>query len=290
VRVIWFCISCVALLVATPAPAFAWGFEGHEVIAAIARSYLTPDVKAKADAILATDTADTLTAPDMVSRSTWADAYRNQNRNTAAWHFVDIELDHPDLDAACFNHPSLNGAPASQGPASDCVVDKIDEFAAELKDPATTSGERALALKFLLHFVGDVHQPLHAADNHDRGGNCVQVSLGGVRTVNLHSFWDTVVINDLGSDPNAVAAALEAKITPSDERAWRMGRPSQWAMESYQVARKVAYALPTTPGCGTGAAPIALPETYEKAADRAAAVQLEKAGVRLAWVLNLALQ
>jgi hypothetical protein len=127
VRVIWFCISCVALLVATPAPAFAWGYEGHEVIAAIARSYLTPDVKAKADAILATDTADTLTAPDMVSRSTWADAYRNQNRNTAAWHFVDIELDHPDLDAACFNHPSLNGAPASQGPASDCVVDKIDE-------------------------------------------------------------------------------------------------------------------------------------------------------------------
>ena len=172
---------------ALPAPALAWGFEGHEIVAAIARARLTPAVRAKVDAILAGD-ADTLTAPDMLSRATWADAWRGAgHRETAQWHFVDLELDHPDLNAACFGRPAA-GALASQGPAQDCVVDKIEAFAAELGAPAIAPAERLLALKYLLHFVGDVHQPLHASDHQDRGGNCVRIALGGSRTSNLHSF------------------------------------------------------------------------------------------------------
>ena len=86
-------LACLAL----PAPAVAWGNEGHETIALIARSYLTSDVRAKVNAILAADT-DTLTAPNMASRATWADAWRSAgHRETASWHFVDIELAAPDL-------------------------------------------------------------------------------------------------------------------------------------------------------------------------------------------------
>ena len=78
---------------ALPGPALAWGYEDHEIVAAIARARLTPAVRAKVDAILAGD-ADTLTAPDMLSRATWADAWRGAgHRETAQWHFVDLELD-----------------------------------------------------------------------------------------------------------------------------------------------------------------------------------------------------
>ena len=270
---------------ALPAPALAWGFEGHEIVAAIARARLTPAVRAKVDAILAGD-ADTLTASDMLSRATWADAWRGAgHRETAQWHFVDLELEHPDLSTACFGRPAA-GAMASQGPAQDCVVDKIEAFAAELGAPATAPAERLLALKYLLHFVGDVHQPLHASDHEDRGGNCVRIALGGLRTSNLHSFWDTGVLEPLGADPQAAAATLSARITPAQARAWSTGDAASWARESYGVARTVAYTLGTPAGCGQDAAPVPLPPGYAERALAAAEVQLERAGVRLAVLLN----
>ena len=167
-------------------------------------------VRAKVDAILAGDT-DTLTAPGMIARATWADAWRSAgHRETAPWHFVDQELGHPDLSSGCFGRPALSGAVASAGPAQDCVVDKIDEFTAELASPSTTPAERLLALKYVLHFVGDVHQPLHASDNQDRGANCVRIALGGPATSNLHSFWDTAVLAPLGADPVVAAAVTPA--------------------------------------------------------------------------------
>jgi hypothetical protein len=203
----------LAVAISLPAPCLAWGAEGHAVVAAIARSRLTPATRAKVDAILAQDT-DTLTAPDMLARSTWADAWRGAgHRETAEWHFVDVELDHPDLDAACYGHPA-SAVPASAGPAKDCIIDKVAEFATELGAANTTPAERVLALKYVLHFVGDMHQPLHAADNHDRGGNCVRVALGGQRTVNLHSYWDTVVVGELGEDAGVRGRAAECSNHP----------------------------------------------------------------------------
>jgi hypothetical protein len=83
-------------------------------------------------------------------------------------------------------------------------------------------------LKYVLHFVGDIHQPLHAADNHDRGGNCVSLALGGPRNQNLHSYWDTGVIQTrLGSDPAAVTKALIAAITPAEVKTWSGGTPKE---------------------------------------------------------------
>ena len=279
--------ACAALAAgAFPAPALAWGYEGHEIIADIARLRLTPAVRAKVDAMLAGDT-DTLTAHDMAAEATWADAYRGAgHRETAAWHFVDIELDHPDLTSACFGRQPLNDALASAGPAQDCVVDKIDEFTAELAAPTTTPAERLLALKFVLHFVGDVHQPLHASDHQDRGGNCVRIALGGPRTSNLHAYWDTGVLEPLGADPQTAAVQLAARITPEQVAAWSRGTAADWAQESFGVAKAVAYTLNTPAGCGQDATPIVLPGAYVMTAQAAADLQIEKAGVRLGWILN----
>jgi hypothetical protein len=270
-----------------PRVALAWSNEGHQIVAQIARDELTPQARAWVDRLLADD-KDTLTAPDMLSRASWADAWRGAgHRETASWHFVDIEIDKPDLSAACYGFPKAAG-PASAGPADDCVVDKLNEFEAELSSPATPEPERILALKYVLHFVGDIHQPLHASDNHDKGGNCVQLSLGGPRTLNLHAYWDTAVLEPLRPDPVAAARALEAEITPAEKAAWRKGTPADWAREGYGLARSAVYTMGSAPGCATGAAPITLSLAYQTHAQAVARVQLEKAGVRLAATLNSA--
>lgn len=280
-------LACVAAALALSAsPALAWGDLGHEVIAKIAYAHLTPAARAKVDALLASD-PDTLTAPDFASRATWADKYRNGHRETASWHFVDIELDHPDLVAACYGHPRLApGQPVSQGPAHDCVTDKIEGFAAELRNPATPAAERVLALKFIEHFVGDLHQPLHASDHMDRGGNCVglEPSPDG-HANNLHAYWDSTVVRALGGSADEIAAKLDAQITPAEVNAWSHGDARTWALEGFQLARRDAYALPDRPTCEEHRS-VALSSAYEAAAERDAAVQLERAGVRLAWVLN----
>ena len=284
-----FALLLIALGAVLPARALAWGYEGHEIIALIARSRLAPTVRAKVDALLASDT-DTLTAHDMAAEATWADAYRGAgHRETAPWHFVDTEVDHPDLSRACFDFPASPARSASSGPAQDCVVDKVAEFAAELRDPATPAAERLLALKFLLHFVGDLHQPLHASDNHDRGGNCVPVALGGARTTNLHAWWDTGVIQLLGADAPTIATRLQAQITPEQQAQWKQGDARSWALESYAVAKANVYTLGTPSGCGQNATPVPLPDAYAAAAEGAATTQLERAGVRLAALLNGAL-
>lgn len=282
------CLVVIAALCALSFPfgAFAWGYEGHEIVAAIARGYLTPQVREKIDQMLSTD-QDTLTAHDMLDESTWADRYRAGHPETSAWHFIDIELDHPDLKAACFDFPASESV-ASQGPARDCIVNKVSEFTKELADPAIPAAERLLALKFLIHFVGDIHQPLHAADNHDKGGNCVLLNLGGPRQVNLHSYWDTVVVQGLGDDPQAVAATLAQSITPDNKAAWEKGDSQSWALEGFYIARTAIYTIGSKPGCTSDRSPVSLPPGYDEAAREIAAVQLEKAGVRLAAVLNRA--
>ncbi|MCP1231534.1 S1/P1 nuclease [Acetobacter indonesiensis] len=272
----------------TSTQALAWGREGHQVVAALAWDYLTPDARQKIDLILKQD-KDTLTPPDFLSRSTWPDAWRAAgHKETTEWHFVDIELEHPDLAQACYNFPQQTGL-ASSGPAKDCVVNKIPQFANELKDPKTPPAERVLALKYLVHFIGDLHQPLHAADNHDKGGNCVRLSLGGPRTTNLHSYWDTAIVSELDPSPASLADKLFMQITYDDKQAWQQGTAADWAQESFSLAQKYAYQLPVKPGCDPDSAPIELPPGYDAAAQSVARQQLMKAGVRLAYVLNNAL-
>ncbi len=281
-------VAALSALVLLPTPALAWGSEGHVLVAAIARSRLSPETVAKVDAILAQD-HDSSTPSDMLSRAVWADIYRRDHRETSQWHFADVEKDHPDFDAVCFAHPA-SAQPASTGPENACVIDRVADFARELGDPNTTTAERILALKFVLHFVGDMHQPLHVADNHDHGGNCILISLGGSRTVNLHSYWDTVVVGELGKDAREILTRLTAEITPDKAAAWSKGDFSSWARETNAIAFGTAYSFHTQPRCEQSPTPLLFPKGYDEAAQVAAATQLEHAGVRLAAVLENALK
>jgi len=280
-------VISVAFLLSGAGPAAAWGDFGHKVISLIAYRHLTPQARRRLDALLKSDT-DSLTAPDFPSRATWADRYAKIHRETAAWHFMDEEIDRPDVAAACFGFPPLAaGQAAGAGPAQDCVIDKIDQFSAELRDPATAPGERLLALKFLIHFVGDLHQPLHVADHRDRGGNCVKLSPAPSGDVtNLHLFWDITAPQALGSTPEAVATTLDAKATPEQVKAWARGDARSWAAESFDLGRRDAYDLPQRPTCADQNVTIALTPAYQAAAEADTAQRLEIAGVRLASVLN----
>jgi hypothetical protein len=146
--------------------------------------------------------------------------------------------------------------------------------------------ERVVALKFLLHLVGDLHRPLHASDDHDRGGNDKRAAAVALEPATLHHYWDTEFVEQLGPDPRRVAAALLGRISAGDVRAWSRGTPSDWAMESFHVAKDDAYGrLPAPNARGS----YHLTGGYVAMAARDVAMQLSKAGVRLAMLLNGAL-
>jgi hypothetical protein len=282
----------VALNFAQPRTAQAWGDEGHQVVALVAQSFLEPDVRKRVAALLAADT-DSLTAHDIASEATWPDKFRDANINgsrdkTRQWHFVDIEIGAPNLDGACFNHPQIpTGTTASDGPADDCVVDKIQEFAVELGNPATDLEEQVTALKYVLHFVGDLHQPLHSSDDNDRGGNNKKVSANGFKAGNLHHFWDTEFVDQLGPDAKTIASDLIGHITKDQQTQWQVGGPVDWAQESFKMAKDDAYGqLPEPNSHGS----FRLSDDYVTTATNDVSLQLSKAGVRLAMILNQALR
>ena len=277
--------------------ALAWGDEGHEIVGRIADRYLEPLVRTRIDVLLAGDKSKLTPRTDIAIEATWADKFRDSDRDsrrpvhyngTRNWHYVDLELDSPDLVSACFGKPAVpTGAPASSGPASDCIVDKIGEFAAELRNPRTPKKEQRLALQFLLHLVGDVHQPLHASDAHDEGGNRKTATGPGLHAATLHSQWDTAFVARLGTDDQTVAQQLITKITPANRTQWAAGTPAEWAHESFLLAKDHAYGLLPAP---TSADHYTLTAEYEHDAAEVVAVQLSKAGVRLAYLLNQALK
>jgi S1/P1 Nuclease len=271
-----------------PQYAFAWGDEGHKIVALIAEHYLNDDVRRTVASMLAAD-PDPLTQHDIASEATWADKYRNHHRETGKWHFADIEIDHPDITEACFGREPLSAETlASNGPGQSCVIDKIKQFAEELSAPGVDPEEKLVALKFLLHFVGDMHQPLHSSDNHDRGGNQVKIIVDGFPHKSrdeLHAFWDTQFVKELGTSPNLVASELIDKITPADVKAWSNGSLDDWAMETFKLAKADVYGDP----------PLSknelqhLDTAYADQAVKDVALQLSRAGVRLALVLNKSL-
>jgi hypothetical protein len=277
-------------------PAHAWGDEGHEVVGLIAEHYLQPAVKAKVLAILAADKTHLTANTQIDQEATWADKFRDSDRNTTKvhynethnWHFVDLEISGPDLKTACFGEPALPaGKVASNGAANDCVVDKIDEFTAELQKANTSAKERRLALQFILHFVGDVHQPLHASDENDQGGNLKTVVANGIASNNLHHYWDTEFVNLQGASETVIAQQLIAKISDAQRAQWATGTAADWATESFNVAKAHAYGLLPAPSSPNH---YSLPPAYVTDATAVVADQLSRAGVRLAFVLNKALE
>jgi S1/P1 Nuclease len=285
-------VSLICAMALWPASAQAWGDEGHQIVALIAEHYLDAAVKLRVQRLLATDASALVSDSSMASEATWADRYRDSDRDTSAlryrqtrqWHYVDLELGAPDMERACFAHPALPpGTPASAGPAADCVVDKIDQFEAELANPGTSSDERRLALQFLLHLIGDLHQPLHVSDDADEGGNLKRVSARGMRAGNLHHYWDVEFVRQLGGEPQPVASMLMARISATDISTWQRGTTADWARESFALAKAVAYDALPAPGARGH---YRLSAGYVRGAVDAVQLQLSRAGVRLAAVLN----
>ncbi len=250
-------VSLICAIALWPASAHAWGDEGHQVVALIAEHYLDANVKLRVQRLLATDASALVPDSSMASEATWADRYRDSDRDAGAlryrqtrqWHYVDLELGAPDMQRACFAHPALPpGTAASAGPAAECLVDKIDQFEAELADPRTSGDEQRLALQFLLHLIGDLHQPLHTSDDADGGGNLKRVSARGMRAGNLHHYWDVEFVRALGDEAQPVALRLLARITPADVGTWQRGTTADWARESFALAKAVAYGALPAPG------------------------------------------
>jgi hypothetical protein len=252
------------VLLALPSPALAWGAEGHEIVAAIAAHELTPVARAQAAHLLGGEAM-------LVLASNWADEIRDQRQGTGRWHFVDIPLAAPGY------HPRRDC------PDRACVVAQIENDMHILGNRRLNDSTRAEALRFLIHFVADVHQPLHAEDNGDRGGNQVRVEIGRKRS-NLHHVWDQDVVEALGPNAGAVAADIERGISPAQRKAWAAGTPATWANESHAIARDVIY--PPLRGRQS----LRLPRDYAWRQAPLTRMLLAKAGLRVAFMINATLK
>jgi hypothetical protein len=244
------------------APAFAWAPLGHQVVAAIAARHLTPAARAGVSALLG-GAADAMMVPD----SSWADEIRADRPETEIWHYVNIEIGSGGYDAA------------RDCPGGQCVVGQIGRDAGILSDTRAPRAAKIEALRFLIHFVADVHQPLHAADRHDKGGNDVKVRWHGKR-LSLHQIWDQDVVTALGNDSGRIAAESDSYFSPQQKRQMGGGTAADWANEGFALAGREIYAR--LPDQGR----VRLPDDYARRESGVARLQLVKAGLRLAALLN----
>jgi hypothetical protein len=248
-----------------PSSLYAWAREGHEIIATIAEGRLLPDVREAVTALLKDTT--------FVEASMWADQVRA--KETAAWHYVNIPVTENSYDAE------------RHCPKQQCLIARIERFRRVLANPAENFKKRQKALKYLIHFVADLHQPLHAGDNQDRGGNDVQVEFLG-QTINpynhkpwnLHAVWDSGILEAQDRDAHHYAERLNTWLHSQPQGSFQDGSVVDWAMESHQVAKDHVYVLPDNRR---------LEEDYYRTNVALVDQQMAKAGVRLAKVLNAAL-
>src|SRR5437016_3571505 len=210
-----------AAVLSVSGPGFAWGPEGHNLVARLAAAQLTDSARARVAEILEPGAT-------LPSISSWADEIRRSRPDTAPWHYIDIPIDRPRLDLA------------RDCPNGDCVIVKIEEFEKVLSDGAAQVDQRREALMFIVHFIGDLHQPLHCADHRDRGGNEVKTEFFG-KPMNLHSAWDVGLLERMGAEEDKLFDEFSRDMTAELEKKWARGTLEDWAEESHQAAQKIAY-------------------------------------------------
>lgn len=242
--------------------AFRWGPLGHRIVAEIAMSRLSPAV--------AEETRRLLGGKTIADVASWADDVRRELPNTAPWHYVDIEI----------NDSSY--VPARDCKEDACIVAALKAQIAMLSDHSRSDSDRATALEWVVHLVGDIHQPLHAGERGDRGGNDVKVTFNGKRT-NLHALWDSGLLLWYGqSDGESVRNIGDEISRRTDIAALIATTPAQWAIESHDQARDFVYRnLPPS---------LDITPEYAQAARPVIRERLLRAGVRLAAVLESALK
>lgn len=206
----------VALLF--PALAMGWGPEGHRIVGELAQRQLSPQARAAVADLLQGEPE-----PTLAGVANWADTLRDADpelaRRTSRWHFVN------------FRSTDCDYVPARDCPGGDCVIAAIDSQLRVLGDHTRPRQERAQALKFVVHFIGDVHQPFHAGGRDDRGGNDFQVNYHGHGS-NLHATWDTLIVQHQAPSPAAYAARLSATPVAASDTRIDPGAAQRWAQES----------------------------------------------------------
>jgi hypothetical protein len=263
----------------TSTACLAWGEAGHATVAEIASHYLSKKARAHVRRLLGPG------AHEMAAVASWADEVRDNGRSeTYNWHVVEIP---PDSAAFVRARDCRNG---------DCIVEKIKEFARVVGDRGVARAERTEALKFLIHFVGDLHMPLHAYAplNHPKG---TWVRIGSL-TDKLHlwwdwGWWDLAFEAGFGTEPIQVAQTLIAQITADQRQAWMAGTPEDWANESFGLASKFVTAhgllAAVREDNHSEETPIVLSRSVLDNEIKPIVIQrLKMAGVRLAWLLNRA--
>ncbi len=296
-------------------PAHAWGCKGHQTVASIAERHLTPEARQMVQKLLGDNPVDpklrrwcgNATTDLLVDASTWPDDVRNERKN-GPWHYIDIP------------RGKHKGELAEYCGAEGCVTRAIEEQRAILKDKSADPMKRAEAIRYLVHFVGDMHQPLHAITNADNGGNCVPVKYFRHEPLpnllhperedyspNLHQIWDTEIVErDMEvSNPFRYADELDEKFH-AESVAWEAAgiHVDNWAWESHERAETALYdAFPERisiepdmklKSCAENnhmgkrmfEKHLAVGEMYQSNAAKAAETGLAEAGVRLAMILN----
>jgi hypothetical protein len=276
--------ALLALALLLPSPAVAWWDYGHETVARIAWLEASPRTRAQVSRLLRHQ--DLLGTPECRARTIgqaaiWADCVKklgDRFRYASPWHYQNIQICGTfDLVAAC--------------PDGGCLTVQIARHWARLADRGAPVRERLLALAFLTHLIGDLHQPLQIGDRGDRGGNDLRIAYGliGGRT-NLDQILDGYVAERAISASPAGPRGLLSGLDPVARRAERAGSVADWARQSWELSRAHAYGIAFDDPC----APNAVPRPIVTEADTRRLIpvlrlQIARAGVRLARLLDEAL-
>lgn len=238
--------------------AFAFSAEGHRVVGEIAEARLCGETREWLAPLLEGNT--------LANAGVWADAIRDDPawEHTRGWHYVNIGDEAPL-------------APLLRARAGNLLT-AIRDAERDLADAGLPLARRAEALRFFVHFVADVHQPLHVGREADRGGNEIGIRRGAER-MTLHELWDARDLLRAERLPTRELASAIGALAVGQERAWQASAPLDWAAES-RAWRPVIYALPPGPGRVTVSA------AYVAAARNVVALRLAQAGVRLAGRLD----
>jgi hypothetical protein len=239
--------------------AFSWFDKGHRIVGMIAEAHLTAEAQKEIEKILPSGMT-------LAEAAIWPDHEGRSIRDFDPLHYVSIPETASGYDQA------------RDCPERNCMVEALKWFSAVIADKNAPIMTRRLALHYVAHLVGDMHQPLHTGRVKDAGGTAIQVSYKGA-TTNLHFFWDTNLVELETGTHEQIAKRLTANLTKEERLKWQAGDPTQWTNESLMLVRSHAY--------NTGSS-VELSEDYVEKARPIVRTRMAQAGIRLAWLLNVA--
>ena len=265
----WLFVSAVAAVLVS-SPALAWGKTGHRVVAAIADTQLSGLARAHLEEILGP-------GESLDEAANWPDEMRSApgtfwQKTATPWHYV-----------------TLNGIIYDHAPPEGDALEALNRFSKTLQDPNASLADKQTALRFVVHIVGDLHQPLHNGKCCDRGGNDVKVTWFGKPT-NLHAAWDSQLVDEEQLSFTELAAKLERHISPEDVMKWWDINPRDWISESAEIREQIYANIPSPAKPkdkkSKGEALPDLSYTYVYKFTPVVERRLQQAGVRLAAYLN----